>query len=168
MSPKRDRVGLTRLRPSVLPHHRTCGFPHTAVESSERSLTACSRASMKEALMFAHCVASVTPSHLGLDSAASPATAMRIHSSPCAVPQEVVAAVATPLAFRPPSRLLPQAQIAPRSRDSSSLRSACLSPASSLLRTLLTSLTLSCSRSPRVRCMYFRPAPSSSTLCVLW
>ena len=115
------------MRPSVLPHHRTCGFPHTAVESSERSLTACSRASMKEALMFAHCVASVTPSHLGLDSAASPATAMRIHSSPCAVPQEVVAAVATPLAFRPPSRLLPQAQIAPRSRDSSSLRSACLS-----------------------------------------
>ncbi|MCU0836466.1 MAG: hypothetical protein MUC77_18845, partial [Chromatiaceae bacterium] len=27
-----DRVGLTGLRPSALPHHRTCGFPHPAVE----------------------------------------------------------------------------------------------------------------------------------------
>jgi len=29
-----DRVGVTGLRPSPLPHHRTCGFPHTAVESN--------------------------------------------------------------------------------------------------------------------------------------
>ena len=29
-----DRVGLTGLRPSALPHHRTCGFPHPAVEPS--------------------------------------------------------------------------------------------------------------------------------------
>ena len=29
-----DRVGLTGLRSSALPHHRTCGFPHPAVESS--------------------------------------------------------------------------------------------------------------------------------------
>ncbi len=28
------RVGLTGLRPSALPHHRTCGFPHPAVEPS--------------------------------------------------------------------------------------------------------------------------------------
>jgi hypothetical protein len=30
----RNRVGLTGLRPSALPHHRTCGFPHPAVEPS--------------------------------------------------------------------------------------------------------------------------------------
>ena len=29
-----DRVEVTGLRPSPLPHHRTCGFPHTAVEVS--------------------------------------------------------------------------------------------------------------------------------------
>ena len=29
-----DRVGLTGLRPPALPHHRTCGFPHPAVEPS--------------------------------------------------------------------------------------------------------------------------------------
>ena len=28
-----DRVDLTGFRPLGLPHHRTCGFPHTAVES---------------------------------------------------------------------------------------------------------------------------------------
>jgi len=38
--------------------------------------------------------------------------------------------------------------------------------ASSLLRTVLTSRTLSWARSPRVRCLYFRPVPSSSTWCV--
>ena len=29
-----DRVALTGLRPSGLPHHRTCGFPHPAVETA--------------------------------------------------------------------------------------------------------------------------------------
>ena len=29
---KADRLGVTGLRPSPLPHHRTCGFPHPAVE----------------------------------------------------------------------------------------------------------------------------------------
>jgi hypothetical protein len=29
-----DRVEWLRLRPATLPHHRTCGFPHTAVELS--------------------------------------------------------------------------------------------------------------------------------------
>src|SRR5580658_7815600 len=29
-----DRVEVAGLRPPPLPHHRTCGFPHTAVESS--------------------------------------------------------------------------------------------------------------------------------------
>ncbi len=41
-----DRVELTGFRPSALPHHRTCGFPHTAVESGKRSLSACSRATV--------------------------------------------------------------------------------------------------------------------------
>ena len=27
-----DRVGSRRLRAVTLPHHRTCGFPHPAVE----------------------------------------------------------------------------------------------------------------------------------------
>ena len=27
-----DRMGLRGLRPAALPHHRTCGFPHPAVE----------------------------------------------------------------------------------------------------------------------------------------
>ena len=27
----RERVGVTGLRPSPLPHHRTCGFPHPAI-----------------------------------------------------------------------------------------------------------------------------------------
>ncbi len=31
-----DRVGLTGLRPSALPHHRTCGFPHPAVGPGHR------------------------------------------------------------------------------------------------------------------------------------
>jgi Fic family protein len=30
-----DRVGVTGLRPSPLPHHRTCGFPHPAVEPGD-------------------------------------------------------------------------------------------------------------------------------------
>jgi len=30
----RDRVGCRGLRPGTLPHHRTCGFPHPAVERS--------------------------------------------------------------------------------------------------------------------------------------
>jgi hypothetical protein len=29
-----DRVECMRLRPCTLPHHRTCGFPHPAVELS--------------------------------------------------------------------------------------------------------------------------------------
>jgi len=29
-----DRVGCRGLRPGTLPHHRTCGFPHPAVERS--------------------------------------------------------------------------------------------------------------------------------------
>src|SRR5260221_2334623 len=29
-----DRVGCMGLRPATLPHHRTCGFPHPAVEPS--------------------------------------------------------------------------------------------------------------------------------------
>ncbi len=29
-----DRVGCRGFRPGTLPHHRTCGFPHTAVERS--------------------------------------------------------------------------------------------------------------------------------------
>ena len=29
-----NRVEVTGLRPLPLPHHRTCGFPHTAVESN--------------------------------------------------------------------------------------------------------------------------------------
>ena len=29
-----DRVGCRGLRPDTLPHHRACGFPHTAVERS--------------------------------------------------------------------------------------------------------------------------------------
>jgi hypothetical protein len=31
---QKDRVELTGLHPLALPHHRTCGFPHPAVESS--------------------------------------------------------------------------------------------------------------------------------------
>jgi hypothetical protein len=31
---RQDRVELTGLHPLALPHHRTCGFPHPAVESS--------------------------------------------------------------------------------------------------------------------------------------
>ena len=31
LNPQRDRVGCRGLRPGTLPHHRTCGFPHTAV-----------------------------------------------------------------------------------------------------------------------------------------
>ena len=30
-----NRVEMTGLRPSSLPHHRTCGFPHPAVEPSD-------------------------------------------------------------------------------------------------------------------------------------
>src|SRR5688500_6527559 len=30
-----DRVGTVRLRSGSLPHHRTCGFPHPAVEPTE-------------------------------------------------------------------------------------------------------------------------------------
>src|ERR1700750_2285982 len=30
--PAKDRVGSRRLRTVTLPHHRTCGFPHPAVE----------------------------------------------------------------------------------------------------------------------------------------
>ena len=37
----RDRVDLTGFRPLGLPHHRTCGFPHTAVESG--GLRCCTR-----------------------------------------------------------------------------------------------------------------------------
>ena len=29
---RNDRVGSRRLRTVTLPHHRTCGFPHPAVE----------------------------------------------------------------------------------------------------------------------------------------
>ena len=31
MAPRYDRVGCRGLRPGTLPHHRTCGFPHTAI-----------------------------------------------------------------------------------------------------------------------------------------
>jgi hypothetical protein len=36
-----DRVGSAGLRPLTLPHHRTCGFPHPAVERSNRSHGGC-------------------------------------------------------------------------------------------------------------------------------
>jgi hypothetical protein len=31
----KDRVEITGLRPLSLPHHRTCGFPHPAVEPGD-------------------------------------------------------------------------------------------------------------------------------------
>ena len=34
-----DRLGVTGLRPSPLPHHRTCSFPHPAVEPSDFMLS---------------------------------------------------------------------------------------------------------------------------------
>ena len=30
-----DRMGSRGLRPVTLPHHRTCGFPHLAVETGD-------------------------------------------------------------------------------------------------------------------------------------
>jgi hypothetical protein len=42
-----DRVGPTGLRPSALPHHRTCGFPHPAVEPSGLSPRASTVASVR-------------------------------------------------------------------------------------------------------------------------
>ena len=123
-----DRVGLTGLRPSVLPHHRTCGFPHTAVESGKLNLTVNSRVPIEGRSHHGHslrCVSrSITPP-LRLDGqprhpGENPLIAVRSAA-------RVAAAVAAPLAFRPPSRLSPWARCGPRSRDSSFLRSARLS-----------------------------------------
>ncbi len=43
---RNDRVGSRRLRAVTLPHHRTCGFPHPAVEPGSG---------------FAHCVLPWSP-----------------------------------------------------------------------------------------------------------
>lgn len=32
IGPRKDRVEVAGLRPPPLPHHRTCGFPHPAIE----------------------------------------------------------------------------------------------------------------------------------------
>ncbi len=133
-----DRVGLTGLRPSALPHHRTCGFPHPAV---------------------------------GLMRLLNPPAGSRPLPPPTSPPDDphpsapqsrrVAAAVATPSGSDDFAGALPRPFGPVHASFGPSLHPRYR--ASSLLRPLLTSRTLSGPRSPRVRCQDSRPVPPSST-----
>ena len=149
----RDRVGVTGLRPSPLPHHRTCGF---LASGGWRRWTAPER-----------CVHEVS-------------FIQRFHSQPFACP---VPAAYGRLASRNPPVGSPSAAVCGCRRPVRQLsgqltESGCqpvscafgpslqpLSRPSPLLRPLLTSARLSTGRPPRVRCMNFRAGPSDSTQC---
>ena len=148
-----DRVGVTGLRPSPLPHHRTCGF---LASGGWRRWTSPQRV---------HDIRSGEP--VNRHSALSLQPSARASLAP---PVGSTAGVHRRLLFR--GHLidgLPGAGWATRSPAAS--LSLCafgpslqpLSRPSSLLRPLLTSARLSTGRSPRVRCMDSRAAPPDST-----
>ena len=151
------------MRTVTLPHHRTCGFPHPAVEPGSG---------------LAHCVLPWSPMafhsallHLfRLVRACFPSLGSfkQIHCFTLpSRPVWVVRSSLAPRLFRETSR----------SAFPEFFQLVCLvvlwpfAPSgfhrlSSLLRPLLTSARLSLDRSPRVRCPLFRPASSGSTSCV--
>ena len=147
----RDRVGVTGLRPSPLPHHRTCGF---LASGGWRRWTS------------PKCVHEVS-------------FIQRVHSQPFACP--VPAAYGRLASRNPPvgspSAAVhcrrPVRQLSGQLTESGCQPVSCacspslqpLSRPSSLLRPLLTSARLSTGRSPRVRCMNSRAGPSDSTQC---
>ena len=144
------------MRPGTLPHHRTCGFPHPAVEASGRTtrqirwhrisyIAVCQkfrkvpprdrrRQARHGSTVSARCTLRETT------VVVMPFDFRSLHSFPS------VASLALPCFFRP------------------SLHGRY--PASSLLRRLLTSSPLSRRRSPQVRCKIFPLVPTGSTWCV--
>jgi hypothetical protein len=88
-SNSQDRVEMTGLRPSSLPHHRTCGFPHPAVGTNGFHRSGFYSLSTHPTL---------EPLMLGLPSMALAST--HIHQAfPITTSQEA-AAVAAPFCFR--------------------------------------------------------------------
>jgi hypothetical protein len=86
---EKERVGVTGLRPSPLPHHRTCGFPHPAVGTNGFHRSGFYSLSTHLTL---------EPLMLGLPSMALAST--HIHQAfPITTSQEA-AAVAAPFCFR--------------------------------------------------------------------
>ena len=162
-SRRNDRVGSRRLRAVTLPHHRTCGFPHPAVEPGSG---------------LAHCVLPWSPMafHSALLHFISPGAG----SLPIARFLQ-----ADPLLYSPLADLSGKCALGSLLDCFGKLLAplpefvqlVCLlvlwpfAPSgfhrlSSLLRPLLTSTRLSPGRSPRVRCPMFRPVSSGSTSCV--
>ena len=93
-----DRVGLTGLRPSALPHHRTCGFPHPAVEEGDRSWSG----RQVSCIAFFH----KSRRHPGLALHSAPSSGL--HPSSNRLRRSGVAtAVVTPRRFAEPARLAP-------------------------------------------------------------
>ena len=141
------------MRPSVLQPPRTCGFPQSAVESSQCRIVTHSRVFMKciSSIQRAWRNFSASCSVTRSNSTLSVPTPVRIHSPACVTLQQGAAVVAAPATFE---RLRAVARDLRAGLARVTLRPFAppvFQPASSLLRTLLTSRSLAWSKSPRVR-----------------
>jgi hypothetical protein len=161
-----DRVEVTGLRPLPLPHHRTCGLPHPAVEPSGFNLP---QDPMEHINLSLPSDLHSAPSCFLIRSwprsppAVSPPAGIHRRSVP--PPTRIVAAVATSVRFgrlfASPQRLL---EWSVSWSFGPSLHT--VSRASWLLWPLLTPPRLSSGRSPRVRHQDCRLASPDSTSCV--
>jgi hypothetical protein len=158
------------LRAVTLPHHRTCGFPHPAVEPGS-GFNPLRPAMVKPVALLPWSLHSA-PLHCISPGAGSLPIARFLQAAPLLYSPRADRSRKCDLWLAP--RLFREAS---RSALPEFFQLVCLlvlwpfalsgfHRLSSLLRPLLTSTALSLGRSPRVRCPMFRPVSSGSTSCV--
>ncbi len=149
------------LDPVPLLHHRTCGFPHSAVELGA-TFSGCSKAKARYTYLAPACASSNKSPDFPLNHRKCPQTTSIMHPHSTAV--RPLARLDQPL---PPFRILSlsfSGELRSVFSSSSALRSGRLSAA--LFATTASddsSSRLSPRRLPQVRCVNFRPAPPDSS-----
>ncbi len=149
------------LDPVPLLHHRTCGFPHSAVELGA-TFSGCSKAKARYTYLAPACASSNKSPDFPLNNRKCPQTTSIMHPHSTAV--RPLARLDQPL---PPFRILSlsfSGELRSVFSSSSALRSGRLSAA--LFATTASddsSSRLSPRRLPQVRCVNFRPAPPDSS-----
>jgi len=144
------------LRPATLPHRRTCGFPHPAVEASGLT-TRQIRSHRISYIAVCQKFRKVPPRDRRRQARHGSAVSAR-----CTLRETTV--VVVPFDFRSLPSFPSGSSLALPCSFRPSLHGRY--PASSLLRRLLTSSPLSRRRSPQVRCGIFPLAPPGSTWCI--
>ena len=152
-----DRVERRGLRPATLPHPRTCGFPHPAVEASGLTVRQNrwhQRAIRSRTSLSVRSSAKVPPRDRRRQARCGSTASARCTRG-------AATAVVAPLDLRPLPGFPPVTSLALPCFFGPSLQPRYWP--SSLLRPLLTSPPLSRGRSPQVRCRTFPLVPPGST-----